>query len=173
MLNSIIVEAIRVISQLVTGKLLTDEQIRSISGNIVGTYVSDWFPKPKEEHEASKRVEVARAHITEATRIILDLRTDLDNQATHLDQLVAQIAEKEKLAEHYATLAQTNQAAFAPLRAEMERVLREQLVAQANKGKRLRQALSFIAWIITLILGAALGVYFPAIVAAIKAALKL
>jgi hypothetical protein len=47
----------------------------------------------------------------------------------------------------------------------MEEALRNELVAQANKGKRLRQSASFIIWLVTLILGAALGVYFPKIVA--------
>lgn len=46
----------------------------------------------------------------------------------------------------------------------MEKTLKEQLIAQAEKGKRLRQAVSFVIWLVTLILGAALGAYFIPII---------
>jgi hypothetical protein len=161
-------ELLRVVSQILSSKLLTDEQIRNISTNVVGEYFSDWFATPAQERETSEKVASAQKHIAEATDIISGIRADLDAQAKQLTQLVSDIAAKKKDAEHYAALAQTNQELFAPFRSEMERTIREQLIAQANKDKRLRQAVSFMLWFITLVSGAALGTYFPQIVAAIR-----
>lgn len=55
------------------------------------------------------------------------------------------------------------------MRMEMERAIREQLIAQANQGKRMRQVASLIVWLVTLVLGAALGAYFDPIVKTILA----
>ena len=67
-------------------------------------------------------------------------------------------------------LAKTNRDAFDAFKAEMEEALREQLKAQAEKGKRVRQALSLIIWLVTLILGAAAGAYFIPIVNYVRGA---
>ena len=83
----------------------------------------------------------------------------MENQAEQLDVLGKEIEEKKVLANRYAILAKTNQEAFAAFRAEMEDAVRTELLSQAEKGKRIRRVLTFIFWLITLILGAALGAY--------------
>lgn len=166
-------ELIRVASQILSSRLLTEEQIRSISTNVVGQYFSDWFATPAQERETSEKVALAQRHISDATDIISAIRSDLDTQAKQLIKLVEDIAAKKKDAEHYAILAQTNQELFAPFKAEMERTIREQLVAQSNKDKHLRQVVSFIFWAITLVAGAALGAYFPELVGLIRATLHI
>ena len=114
MFTGIWTDLFRALVQVLTSRWLTDEQIRGISANVVGNYFSDWLPTPKAEREVSARVEAAQTHIAEASRIIAGLRTDLYGQAQHLNQLIADIEEKKKAAEHYAALARTNQEAFAP-----------------------------------------------------------
>ena len=129
---------------------------------------SDWFATPAQERETSEKVASAQKHIADATDIISGIRADLDSQAQQLNQLVQDIAAKKEAAAHYATLAKTNEEAFAPFRVEMERTIREQLIAQANKDRTLRRVVSFIFWLITLVAGAALGAYFLDIVSAIR-----
>jgi flagellar biosynthesis chaperone FliJ len=157
-------EISRVLSRIITGKLLTEEQIQSISKNTIGSYFTDWLPTPKEEADAKRRVEQARMHISEASGIISGLQDELNQQAQQLDQIIRDIEEKKKQADHYEVLAKTNKEAFDAFKTEMETSLREELIAQAEKGKRLRQAVSFMIWLITLILGAALGAYFIPII---------
>ena len=158
------VEVARALSRIISGRLMTEEQIRTVTGGLVGKYFADWFPTSQQELEAGRRVEVARTHIAEATRIIDGLRSDLDHQAGLLDRLAKEIEDKRQIAERYAALAQTNREASAAFRAEIEETLRRELLAQASKGRRLRQIVSFIAWLMTLLLGAALGAYFLDIV---------
>jgi hypothetical protein len=143
---------------------MTEEQIKGVTGGVVGKYLADWFPASQQELEAGKRVDVARGHIAEATRIIDGLRIDLEHQAGLLDHLAKDIEEKRQVAERYAALAETNREASAAFRAEIEETLRRELLTQASKGRRLRQVVSFVVWITTLVLGAALGAYFLDIV---------
>jgi predicted RNase H-like nuclease (RuvC/YqgF family) len=161
LVNMVSVEVGRALSRFLTGKLLTEEQIRTLSTKTVGKYLADWLPTTAQEAHAQERVEEARHHITQANTIISGLRHDLERQATHLEALATEIEEKKQQAERYALLASTNRTAFAALRAEMEDALRKELETQANRGKRLRQVASFILWLVTLVLGAALGAYFP------------
>lgn len=128
MIDPLLLDLIRAASQLLTGKLLTEEQIKSVSKNTVVAYFSDWLPTPKKEAEAKARVEKARFHIGEASRIISGLQDDLSNQAQHLDGILREIEEKKKQADHYAILAQTNEEVFSAFRAEMEEALRKELV---------------------------------------------
>lgn len=72
---------------------------------------------------------------------------------------------KNKLADRYQTLTETNKETFEAFRQEMEEALRRELTEQANQDKRLRQIASSIIWLVTLIVGAALGAYFKDIVA--------
>jgi hypothetical protein len=159
-LDLIGLEISRVLSRIITGKLLTEEQIQSISKNTIGSYFTDWLPIPKEEADAKRRVDLARMHISEASGIISGLQDELNQQAQQLDQIIRNIEEKKKQADHYDVLAKTNKEAFDAFKAEMEKTLREQLIAQAEKGKTVRQAVSIVIWLVTLILGAALGAYF-------------
>jgi predicted phage tail protein len=160
MLEALTLEIGRAVVRFATGKLLTDSQIKSISNNVVGAHIAGWLPTPKEELEAGRRVDAARKHINEASRIILDLQNDLEKQAVQLDELSKEIEEKKKqLADRYKVLAQTNEETFAAFKAEMEQAVRKELIAQANKGKRIRQVAAITVWVITLVVGAALGAY--------------
>ena len=47
-----------------------------------------------------------------------------------------------------------------PVRQEIETALREELVRQSRTGRGKRRVASALPWIITLVLGAALGSYF-------------
>lgn len=164
MFNNLITELTRILSRIITGRLLTEEQIGDLTGTVVGKYFTEWFPQPQDEIEAEKRVDSAKHHIAEATRIIGSIKEDLDSQADQLEKLSHQIDQKKSLAERYAAMASANQQTAEAFRAEVENALRRELSVQANRGKRLRQLASFTIWLVTLILGAALGAYFPQIV---------
>lgn len=153
-------ELIRELSKRVTGKLLTETQVQAITTNIVGKYFSDWLPTRQREAEAEERISAVRVHITEATLIISGLQDDLEKQAKQLDLLAKEIDEKKQIAERYAILAQTNQDALAAFKSEMEETVRKELSVQAEKGKRVRMAVSLISGAITLVIGAALGAWF-------------
>ena len=159
-LTALTAELTRELSKRVTGKLLTEIQIQTISTSIVGKYFSDWLPTPQREAEAGERISAARIHITKATQIISGLQDDLEKQADQLDLLAKEIDEKKQIAERYAILAQTNQDTLAAFKSEMEETVRRELSAQAEKGKRVRMAVSVISGSITLVIGAALGAWF-------------
>ena len=162
--NDLLLELTRILTRIITGRLLTEGQIAGVTGTVVGQYFTDWFPQPKDEAEAEARVKSAKHHIAEATRIIGGLKVDLDSQAAQLERLAQEIDQKRVTAERYAAMAATNEKAVAAFRAELEEALRKELTAQANHGKRLRQLASFTVWFFTLISGAALGAYFPQLV---------
>ncbi len=162
--NAVSTELIR----LVTGKLFTEEQIRSVSSHAIGKYLADWLPELGNEKAARERVEEARSHIATASTIIIDMQAELNDEAEKLDKLLFDIEEKKKLAEHYALLATTNQEQFSAFRREIEEVLRQELVVQSEKGKRSRQVASAFIWLVTLFLGAALGTYFKEALAWLK-----
>ena len=90
-------------------------------------------------------------------------------QSAQLDKLLVEVEEKKRLAEKYGQLATTNQQQFAAFRSEIEEVLRKELMAQAEKGRRPRQVASFTIWLFTLVLGAWLGTYFKEVLAWAKA----
>lgn len=153
-------ELVRELSKRATGKLLTEDQVQTLTKSIVGKYFLEWLPTPQREIEAEERISAARIHITEATKIISRLQNDLEKQAYQLDLLTKEIDEKKQIAERYAILAQTNQDALIAFKAEMEATVREELSTQAEKGKGLRRAVSVISGAITLVIGAALGAWF-------------
>lgn len=152
------------LSRAVTGRFLSEKQIRSIARSTIGKYFADFLPEPKDERAARERVEEARQHIGKASSIISQMQQELAQQSVQLDVLLMEIEEKRKLAEKYEQLAATNQRHFAAFRTEMEEALRQELIAQQEKGRRLRQLASFAIWFVTLILGASLGAYFKEIV---------
>lgn len=154
----------REIIRSLSGGLFTDEQIKNISGNVVGRYLIDLFPQPQEEIEAERRIAEAREHITAASRIIGDMKDDLESQTKQLDLLSNEIEEKKQLANRYSALISANEEQRAAFKAELEETVRQELIAQNERGKRLRQVISLSSWLITLVLGAALGAYFPNII---------
>ena len=152
----------------VTGRLLTDEQIKAVSQHAVGRHFAGLLPETQEEQSAQQRVEAARTHISEASSIISDIKGELDSQTAQLSVLLDEIEQKKALAERYETLAKTNRDQFDAFRSEMEETVRDELVEQANKDVGIRRLVSFLLWLITLFLGAALGHYFANIVSFFK-----
>jgi hypothetical protein len=167
-INSLSAEISQQIIRAITGRLFTKEQIDAIVKNSIGKHFAEFFPTAEEEREAIQRVVEAEAHIAKATAIVVKLQADLNSRSAALRALLADIEDKQKLAEHYATLASANENQVTAIRAELEKAIRQELIAQANKGRRLRQSASFIVWALTLVAGAALGAYFLDIVEYIK-----
>lgn len=156
LINAVSAQLIRSI----TGRLFTDSEIRALSTHAVGKYFSDLLPEPKYERAARERVEEARTHIARASQIVTQLQIELGSQTQQLDAVLKELEEKKQLAQKYETLAHTSQEQFAAFKAEMEATLRQELVAQSERGKGLRRVASAILWFVTLVLGAALGAYF-------------
>jgi hypothetical protein len=166
--NSIFSEIGQSVIRAITGRLFTKEQIDAIVRNSVGKHFADLFPTAQDERDAIERVAEAEAHITQATAIVTKLQVDLNSRSETLRALIAEIEDKQKLAQHYETLASAGEKQTAAIRSEMEKVIRQELIAQANKGRHIRQAASFAIWLFTLVVGAALGTYFPDIVKFLK-----
>lgn len=155
----------------ITGKIFTDDQISVLTSHTVGKYLADFLPEPKDQRAAREKVEDARQHIEKASSIITAMQQELSAQSTELDKLLVEIEENKELAKQYKYLASTNKEQFSALRKEMEEALRLELVAQSEKGKRLRQIISFVFWFATLIIGAALSTYFKEILELVKSLL--
>ena len=152
----------------ITGRLFTKKQIAQITSHAIGKYFAEYFPEPEREKKAIERVEEAKEHINEAGAIIAAMHADLEQQTSQLDALLEDIEEKKRMAEKYAELASTNQEKFAAFKDEMGQVLREELTQQSEQGKTLRRIVSTSIWLVTLIVGAALGAYFIDIVSWVK-----
>lgn len=164
LITSVTAEFLGALVRAFTGKLYTEEQIKTITSGTVGKYFAEFFPTPKDELAAQERVESARKHISAASAIIRDMEEDLETQNRKLGDLLKEVEQKKQLADRYQSLAHTNKNAFEAFRTEMELALRKELQEQAEKGKRIRQVVSILLWLVTLIAGAALGTYFKNIV---------
>ncbi|MDD2467692.1 MAG: hypothetical protein PHI97_27240 [Desulfobulbus sp.] len=169
MFGNLYVEILGELSRLITGRIYSDEQIKTFTSSAVGKYFTDFFPTPKDEQDVKDKVNAARDHISAASTIIFEMKDNLESQSKSLEHLLSEIEEKRKLAQRYETLAKTNQQEFTAFREEMEVSLRKELQDQAANGRRLRQLASLFIWLITLISGAALGAYFRDIVGLIQA----
>jgi len=154
------VDLLSSLSQIVTGRLLSDTQIRRISSTLVGKMFTDWLAEPKDERAIKERVEAARDHIASATKILGDLKFELEEKSTQLDVLVANAEAQRRKAEEYSALAQANAVTVKAIRAQIEEAVRDELGAQAGHGRRLRQTVSITSWILSLLLGAALGAHW-------------
>lgn len=163
--NAIGAEAIR----RITGRLFTEAQIRQVATHAVGQYFAELLPEPADDRAARQRVEEARGHIEQASAIISQLQSELGSQTQQLDKVLAEIEEKKQLAMKYEALAKTGQEQFAAFKSEMEDALRQELTAQSEKGKTVRRLASGLLWLITLVLGAALGTYFKEVLAWLRA----
>lgn len=144
----------------ISGRLFTETQIKAVASHAVGKYFSEFLPELKDERAARERVEEARDHIAKATHIIAQLQSELGSQTQQLDSVLKELEEKKQLAQTYGALAKTSQEQFAAFKLEMEDALRQELLAQSEKGKGIRRFASAMLWVITLVLGAALGTYF-------------
>ena len=47
-------------AKLISGKLLTDAQIQTVTKNVVGQYFAEFFPTPQKEAEAEARINNAK-----------------------------------------------------------------------------------------------------------------
>ena len=167
LITQVSAELLSTLARTITGKLYTDEQIKTITSGAIGKYFAEFFPTPKDELAAQERVDSARKHISAASSIIRDMQEDLEAQDRKLGESLKEVEQKKRLADRYQALANTNREAFEAFRAEMEEALRKELQEQAEKGKRIRQAVVVILWVVTLVVGAALGTYFKDIIALI------
>lgn len=165
LISEINVQVIRAL----TGSLFTKEQIDAITRHSVGKLLADFFPTDEQERDAIERVQEAEQHISRASQIILELQNTLKARSQTLQQMIVEIEEKKRVADHYTAMASATEEQVSAIRIEIERVVRKELVDQANKNRRVRQAASAILWVVTLIAGAALGAYFPRIVQAVAA----
>lgn len=154
--NAVALELVR----LVTGKLFSDEEIKEITKGAIGRHFAELFPEPADERAARERVEEARSHITAANEILTRMQSELHEQSTRFDQLLSEIEEKRLIAERYSALASTNKQQFEAYKQEISDTIRAEIEAQANKGRRFRQATSLVFWVVTL----AIGAYFKEIV---------
>lgn len=168
LVSKVSAEFVATLFRAITGRLYTEEQIKSITSGALGKYFAEFFPTPKDELEAQQRVSSARKHIAAAGSIIRDMQHELEAQDRKLGDILKEVEQKKQLADRYQALAETNQVSFQAFRAEMEEALRKELQEQTERGRRIRQAVSIGVWVITLLAGAALGTYFKDIVAWIR-----
>lgn len=159
-IEQLYLSVLREVFRILTGKLFTEEQIQSITTHTIGRHFSEFFPVQQRDVDARERVAEARHHITQASNIISEMQANLSSQSEQLDSLLTEIEEKKELAAKYRILAETDQERFSLLRGEMENALREELIAQSDKGRRFRQFASVSVGLLTLVVGAALGAYF-------------
>ncbi|ELB2184811.1 TPA: hypothetical protein ACVOZB_004497 [Vibrio diabolicus] len=158
--NQVYLELIRTL----TGQLFTEKQVQLITKHTVGRHLAEFFPEDENEKNARERVEEARVHISKAGDIISHMQAELDLQTNQLDTLLNEIELKKEQANKFAQLAATNEAKFSAFKEQMAESLKAELVAQSNEGKNLRRAASAFIWLLTLVVGAALGTYFKEIV---------
>ncbi|MBU1156931.1 MAG: hypothetical protein KJ921_13825 [Proteobacteria bacterium] len=160
MFDFILLPLFEAVFRALTGRLFTQQQIKSITSHTIGKYFSDFFPTPKEDRDARQKVEEAREHIATASNIIGDIQKDLEGQEQKLSALLEDVEKNKGLADHYRTLAETNGEKFKAFRTEMEEALRNELTKQAENGRRRRQIAAIAIWLFTLFSGAVLGTYF-------------
>ncbi len=165
--------AVSELMRAISGRLFTNDQISALTKGALGKYFAEFLPEPQDERTARERVEEARVHIVRASSIIAQMQEELSQQSAQLDKLLVEVEQKKQLAEQYGQLATMNQKQSAALRSELEEVLRKELLAQAEKGRRLRQIVSAAGWLVTLILGAWLGTYFKDVAAWLLEAAKI
>lgn len=152
------------IVRVITGRLFTPGQISKITSHAVGQHFSDLFPEPERDKNVRARIEQAQGHIVKAGSVISSMQAELESQSTQLEELVRDIEDKKELALKYQTLADTNEEKFSAFKEEMGQALRLELEQQSEEGRLLRRISSIFIWIVTLLLGAALGSYFKEIV---------
>jgi hypothetical protein len=153
--HQISVQLIRIVS----GQLLSKDQIKKISSHAVGRHLIDYLPNEGDAVSRRESIELAHGHIEKASSIISEMTVELDAQKQTLTALIDEIDEKRTLAHRYAVLASTNQEAASAITNELENTLRIELTRQSEEGRTLRRIASISLWLLTLILGAAAGAY--------------
>jgi chromosome segregation ATPase len=163
MLDLISREVARAVVQLTTGRLLSQKQIEAISSSLAGKLFSDLLPQPDERRRAQSRIEQAQRHIADASQIVADLKLELDEQVAQLQALAADIELKRAKAEEYSVLLKADEPTVRAMRTQMEEAVRHELEQQFFRGRRLRQVLATIGWLVTLAIGSAVGSHWPEI----------
>jgi hypothetical protein len=148
-----------------TGRSVTSTTTEVIS-SIISNYVTEKFGEPRPS--GTEKIAIAKRHMEKAGEILDEIRGDLASEAKKLEELSATVELKRLDVVRYDALAATNKETINAIRQELEIAIQAKLEEQARKGRRMRQAVAAFMWIITLIAGAALGTYFPRIVAAIN-----
>lgn len=151
--------------RVLTGQLFTEEQIKNISKHSVGRHFTDMLPENIDTKSHKERIELAQKQIESAASIMADMKVELDTQKKTLTNLINDIDTKRADARKYGELAATNQNTISAIRHELEFALRAELTRQSQEGRILRRTISIFLWIVTLIIGAALGAYFREMVA--------
>lgn len=164
MLSTVMSELLKILSQQITGRILTEQQIQSITENVIGQYFSELLPTSKRDLESQERIAAAKTHIEEATVIISGLQKDLDHQIIQLDALSQEIDERKQDVEGYRRLSEVGQEGLFVLRKEMEESIRKELLAQAEKGKFARKVTWFSSLIIATLSGVILKIYLEPII---------
>lgn len=162
---------IRELTKAITGRIFSDEQIRSITKGTVGQLLSGYFPNSCDDKATHARVEEAKQHLNAASVILSGMQEELSTQVDKLNKVISDIDEKKKIAERYQTIAATNKDQIEAYKAELGEIIRAEIEVQSNKGRRLRQFLAAAGWGGTLIAGAALGTYFKEIIVWVKGVL--
>jgi hypothetical protein len=91
LVNDVFYEVFAIFSRMITGRLFSEEQISAITTDAVGKYFADFFPTPKEEEDAKKKVNDAQEHIAAASEIILEMQDNLTSQNEQLTLLLGEI----------------------------------------------------------------------------------
>ncbi len=156
--------AILQLIRTITGQLFTEDQIKLITRHSLGRYLEQLFPGSQEEMDRASRISAAQLHIDSASKIMAEMRIELDAQTQAIELLAGEIEEKKVLAKKYAALADSNQDAASAMRMEIEESIKQELRRQSLEGRTARRIASAILWLMTLIFGAALGAYFKDIV---------
>lgn len=149
------------ISKIITGQLFSEEEIERLSKHTIGKHFKELFPVNENDQDIGSRVNNAQKHIAAAGSIVSSLQQDLTKESENLDLILEDIKAKKIEFEKYQELAEIDKKKIDHLKAEMQTTLRNELTNQSNKGKWGRRFL----WVMTLLIGAALGAYFKDIVA--------
>lgn len=75
----------------ITGQLFTKDQIKQITKHSLGRYFEALLPEDEEELERAERLAAAQRHIESASKIMAEMRVELDAQTETLNRLLEEI----------------------------------------------------------------------------------
>lgn len=109
------------------------------------------------EEDFSNRVQAAGEHLRLAGSILDALKINLDRQHQELVNVQAEIEQRKQDVEYWTKLAGINQETAAALRRELEQALQTQIRQELDRGKRIRLVMSFIFWVVTIVVSGIVG----------------
>jgi hypothetical protein len=148
-------------SSALLGTSLPSDLIASIASNIASRMIEDLIREQLTFYQVkdiSDRAKEAASQLENAGKIIQDLQKELHTRGLELDQLMELITDRKNEAIHWANQATKSEELAKSFNRELEIRIREQLRAELDRGKRKRQVLGMVIWVITLIAGAVAGV---------------